>query len=378
MIRGGTSAAGKTGAIRTGYTQFFIPCELFAYSKSVQEKLETRGKAASYRALVKIENLAGEEQILTSCSYFQVQKYFSSGVDNAFVTIQRPEVWSIWGNQYTNLLKPSKRTITILAGLLGEEIPIFKGRIVGMAEVQGGPGGAINLTCNDHRITLQRTRPEALALPHSRYCEVHRLANPTFKEAKQVLTVADSDTSGVFTPIIDNLKSVAQALSGDALWCSGEVMAVGTGGGLQVLGDDVLLIDDAAIITATRDFYDSSAFNTVNIKGLDSEGEVITETILDETDADERGTVAYGTVVGTDKDSIESVRALAVEMIAKSLAGRLQASIVFNPYLVPGQIVKFSSNRFKIALTTATIKSVRHQYQYGDCGTWLDGLEIAS
>ncbi|MEW6712975.1 MAG: hypothetical protein AB1403_24360, partial [Candidatus Riflebacteria bacterium] len=96
MIRGGTSAAGKTGSIRTGYTQYFIPCELFAYSKSVQTKLEQRGKAAVYNALVKIENLSGEEQILNSCSYFQVQKYFSSGVDSALVTVQKPEVWSIW------------------------------------------------------------------------------------------------------------------------------------------------------------------------------------------------------------------------------------------------------------------------------------------
>jgi len=375
MIKGGTSAAGKTGAIRTGYTQMYIPCELVCYSKAVQTKLENTARASVYNALVKIETLTGEQQILTSCSYFQVQKYLSSGMDSAFLTIQKPEVWSIWGSKYTNLLKPSKRTVTIYAGIPGNEMPIFRGRITGVAEVQGANGGAINLTCSDTRITLQRTIPIQLEQPHSRYCEIHRLANAAFKEAGQVLAIADSDTSGVFTPSGDSLASVAQALSGQPVWVSGDVMAVSSGSALQILGDGLMLINDAVITSATRDFYDSNAFNTVTIQGM-LNNKLVTEQIFDANDVSERGRVAYSTVIGSEFDSIATMRLQAQQMIARVLAGRFTASIAFNPYLIAGQAVKLESKRFKIPLTTARLSVITHQYQHGDCSTALNGLEV--
>jgi hypothetical protein len=376
MIKGGTSAAGKTGAMRTGYTQAYIPCELFCYSKSVQAKLEAKSRISRYNALVKIENLVGVEQVLTSCSYFQVQKYLSSGMDSASLTIQKPEVWSIWGDQFKNLLKPSKRNVTILAGVPGGEIPIFKGRITGMSEAQGASGGAINLNCNDHRITLQRTEPTQLALPHSRYCEIHRLANGIFKAAGQVLVIADVDTIGAFTPVNDGLASSNQALSSKPMWVSGDLMTIGTGDGLQVIGTDILSVTDAAIASATRDFYDSSAFNSVVIQGLNDDGDLVTDEVKNDADVIDRGKIKYSSVVGTEFDSIDIARAQANSLIERALAGRFFASIVFNPYLMPGQVIKIQSNRFNITETTGRIMMVRHQYQRGDCGTWLDGLEV--
>ncbi len=375
MIRGGTSAAGKTGAIRTGYTQFFIPFKIFAFSAAIQANIESRNKAKSVNAFLKIENELGGETELVSCSYFQVQKYLGGGVDSAYITIEKPDVWSIWGDEYPELLRPSKRTVSIYAGIPGEEIVIFKGRITGAAETKGSAGGSINLTCNDHRYTLKRETPTQLVRDHSRYCEIHKQAFEIFKAANQHLIIADNDASGEFSPVLDSFSAVLQALSGAAEWISGNAITVSSGTTLKLVGTDVLTIDDEIINTAARDFYDSNAFNTVLIKGLVS-GTLETDVVADSADVAKRGNINYPTVIGNEKDDLEKIRAQAESMISAVLQGRFFATIIFNPYLLPGQIIKIQSSRFNLAVTTARINSVRHQYKRGSCATYIDGLEV--
>jgi hypothetical protein len=374
MLKGGTSAAGKTGAMMTGYTQYYQPLEVICFSKSVQTIMETKGTRA-YNAYVTIEDLDGDEITISGCSYMQVQKYLSSGIDNASITVEKPELWSIWGNQYTEILKPSKRSITLYAGAAGKEIVLLRGRITGYSESIGGEGGAININISDHRATLQRIVPIALIYIRTRYCETHRLAFPTLSAAGMTLTINDKDVSGFFQPTQNNLNAIAETISGSPEWVGGGIMNVGSPTGTEILGDDLFLISDRIITYATRDYYDSSAFNAINIIGLRN-GFVINKEIRDDIDIAKRGKILSSTVLGSDVDDLAEIELQAQRAIARALLGRLSVAITFQPYILPGQVVKIQSDRFNIPLTTARTTLVRHQYSHGNEATALDGLEV--
>jgi hypothetical protein len=375
MLRGGTSAAGKTGALMSGYTQYYQPCEVICYSKNTQAAIEHSRRTLDYNSYVTMEDLNGNEIRLTTCSYFQVQRYIGDGIDNASFTIQKPEIWSIWGDIYPELLKPSKRSFSIYSGLAGKEICLFRGRIITYTEIAGGSGGAINIYCNDHRLTLKRITPLQLTYEHTRYCEVHRLAFPTFVAAGLNLTIQDKDTVGLFPPVETAYTSIANAISGSPEWVASDVMALGTASGLEILGNDLLRITDSIITYATRTFADSSAFNAVEITGLHS-GFVVTKEIKDDADIVKRGKISYGNVVGTEYDDLAEIELIARKMIARALAGNLSATINYNPYIIPGQIVILQSDRFNIAETIARVKLVRQQLAHGNPSTSLDGLEV--
>lgn len=375
MFKGGTSAAGKTGAMMTGYTQYYQPCEVFCYSKSTQAAMELSRKATAYNVYVTIEGLDGVEKTISECSYVQVQKYIASGVDNASFTVEKPELWSIWGNEYTEILKPSKRAFTIYAGIPGKEIIVFRGRIISYTEIIGGEGGALNIYCNDYRVSLKRLVPVQLYYDHTRYCEIHRLSFPTFAAAGMTMTITDKDVVGLFPPVQSNLDSVTAAVSSVTQWVSSDVMSVGTASGHELIGDDIFEINDQIITYATRGFYDSSAFNTINIMGLRS-GFVVTKIIRDDADIAKRGVVEAMEVLGSEYDNLVDVEASARALLALSLSGSLSLSITFNPYIVPGQLVLVNSQRFNIENTYARVKAARHQYKHGAASTALDGLEI--
>lgn len=374
MLKGGTSAAGKTGALMTGYTQYYQPCEVICFSKTTQAIMEAQGTRA-YNAYVTIEDLDGNDIVISMCSYLQVQKYLASGIDNGSVTIEKPELWSIWGVDYTEILKPSKRSITIYAGAVGKEIVLLRGRITGYAEMIGGEGGAINVNISDHRSTLQRIAPVPLLYQHTRYCETHRLAFPTLSPAGMTITINDRDVSGFFQPAQNNLAAISQTISGQTEWVGGGIMTVGTASGTQYLGEDLFTVTDSIITYATRDYYDSSAFNAINIIGLRN-GFVINKEIRDDADIVKRGKILSGAVLGSDVDDLAEIELLAQQAIARALLGRLSIFITFQPYIVPGQIIKIQSDRFNIPLTTARTTLVRHQYAHGNEATALDGLEV--
>lgn len=378
MIRGGTSASGKTGGLMTGYTQYYQPLEVIVFSVDTQAAMEASTGSSGCVAYITIEDLAGEIVTLSSCSYFQVQRYISSGIDNATLTIEKPEVWSIWGDSYTELLKPSKRTVTIYSGLSGKEVIVFVGRITGMVETAGGGGtGAINLYLSDHRATLQRIVPLQLTYEHTRYCEVHRLTHQTMVEAGGNVTIHDKEVIGLFAPADNNFNSANQAMSGSAEWASGGLMNIGTAITQDIIGEDLFYIDDSLITYATRDFYDSSAYNTINITGLKS-GFVITRVVKDDADIAKRGRIIAGTVLGTEYDDIDDVQTLAEALLVKSLAGRFSITIKYNPYLIPGQVIKIQSDKYNIPESFARLNLVRQQYSYSNQSTSLDGVEIIS
>jgi hypothetical protein len=376
MIKGGTSAAGKTGALMTGYTQYYQPCEVICFSIDTQAAMEASRGNIGCTAFITIEDLSGNLVTLTSCSYFQVQRYIGDGIDNATLTIEKPEVWSIWGSSYTELLKPSKRTVTIFSGLAGKEVIIFKGRITGMVEITAGGGtGAINLYLSDHRATLQRIAPLQMTYEHTRYCEVHRLSFQTMVNAGANVTIYDKDVIGLFAPADNNFNSVNQAMSGSAEWASGAIMNIGNAISRDIIGEDLFYIDDSIITYATRDFYDSSAYNTTEIMGLKS-GFVITKTIRDDADIAKRGKIMAGTVLGTEYDNLDDIETLARALLAKSLAGRFSISIKYNPYLIPGQIIIVKSDKYNIPESYAKLNMVRQQYSYENQSTALDGVEV--
>jgi hypothetical protein len=359
----------------SGYTQYYQPCEVICYSTVTQARLEQSSRVQDYSTYVTMEDLTGEEIILRTCSYVQVQRYIGEGIDNASFTIQKPEVWSLWGDTYTELLKPSKRTFSVYSGLPGQEICLFKGRIVSYTEIAGGAGGAINIYCNDHRLTLKRITPLQLVYEHTRYCEIHRLAFPTFTLAGLNLTITDKDTVGLFPPVETAYTSIANAISGSPEWVAADVMALGTASGLELYGNDLLNIDDRVITYATRIFADSSAFNAVEIQGLRS-GFLVTKTVKDLADIAKRGEILYGNVVGTAYDDITEIEAIANKMIQRALAGNLSLTINYNPYLIPGQIIYLQSNRFNIPKAPARVKLVRQQYSHGNASTTIDGVEL--
>lgn len=376
MIRGGSSAAGKTGAIMTGYTQFYQPCEVIVYSKTVQQQIQ-RKKTTAYGVYVTIEDFDGNEIVLNSCSYVQVQKYSSTGIDTAYMTLQKPEVWSIWGDDYTEIIRPSKRSCTVYAGLPGKEIILIRGRIIGAAEMAGGNGGAINVNITDHRATLRRITPQTLKYARSRYCEAHRLAFPTFAPAQLPLVIHDTDVISMFAPAQNNLESMESAVSGAPEWVGGDLMEVGSPSGHEIIGSDLLLIDDSMITYASREFYDSNAFNAVNVIGIKS-GFVVNDEVRNDVDIGKRGKIVATSVMGSEDDDLDFVKELAERAIQRSLRGRFSANTTFLPYLVPGQIIRFQSTRFKIAETTAKVRMVRHQYSHGNDITALDGLEVVT
>lgn len=375
MIQGGTSSAGKSGNLRTGYTQQFLPCQLFLIADAIQAKLEANS-GLTWNAYVKIEDLTGALITLAEVSYFQIQKQFLSGIDTASITIEKPEVWSIWGDDYTEVLRPSKRKIKIYSGLVGQEIEVFTGRITNAVETRGSDNlGAINITCNDYRSIMRKSESTQLGAECSRYYELYRLALATFDAAQQLLMITDADTYSTFLPSGDLLTAAAATISGQAAWSlGGGVVAVGGNRG-EIIPGDMLEISDKQINYAVRSFADSTAYNVATARGLVG-GAITEQEVTDAADILKRGRVVYPETVGTDGDTLADMIFLAGKIIARSLNGSLSATILFNPYLLPGAIFKLTSVRFKISATWARVNAIRHQYRHGSCTTALDGLEL--
>lgn len=378
MIKGGTNSAGKTGNMRTSYSQQFIPCQLYLMPSEMRQKLE-RNESLTFNAFVEIENLAGDMIRLNTCSYFQVQKQLLGGIETANITIEKPELWSIWGDAYTEVLRPSKRRLKVFSGFPGYEMPIYTGRIVSVFETRGSDNlGAINISCSDYRSVLRKEEGDAEDFEVSRFFEIYRLARGVFEESDQMLIISDRDVIGAFLPTGDKLQAINDVLTGQPAWSMGSGAVVVCGNRQLVAAGDVLKITDKQINTATRNFADSSAYNVVIARGLDGDGKIAEQEVRDDADIVKRGRQVYPQTVGGDNDTLEDMIILAGEIIARALAGGFSANILFNPYLLPGQIVSFQSTRFGIPATNAKIQAVRHQYRHGSCSTSLDQLELLS
>lgn len=376
MIYGGTNNAGKCGNLRTAYTQYFIPCQLYTMPPALQTRLETNNRL-TWNAYVQIEDLSGNLVTLSTCSYFQVQKTLLGGLESASLTIEKPEVWSIWGSTYAEVLRPSKRKIKIYSGFPGYEMQIFTGRITNVTEIRGSSKlGAINISCNDFRSILRKeesTQSEETEM--SRYFEIYRLAKAAFESAEQMLVISDQDVVGAFLPVGDSLTATNDTITGQPAWSMGAGAVVVCGNRETVAVGDVLQITDKQINYATRIFADSTAYNVATARGLS--GSTVTEQeVTDAADILKRGRVVYPQTIGSDNDTLADMVTLAGQIIGRALAGTLSATILFNPYLLPGQIISFQSSRLEIDATPAKIQAVRHQYRHGSCSTALDSLEL--
>lgn len=229
MIKGGTSSAGKSGNLRTSYSQQFIPCQLYIMPPALQARLENNDRL-TFNTYVQVENLTGSLVTLSACSYFQVQKQLLGGLESASLTIEKPEVWSIWGSTYNEVLRPSLRKVKIFAGFPGYEMPIFTGRIINATESRGSENlGAINLTCNDFRSALRKEESTQNTANASRYYEIYRLAQATFAGADQMLVISDRDVWGAFLPVGDKLQAINDTITGQPAWSmgSGSVVVCG-------------------------------------------------------------------------------------------------------------------------------------------------------
>lgn len=377
MIQGGISAGGKLSSQRLNYSHVYLPMQTFTFSKDVITKISETDKARTYNAYVTIETDSGTIDLVT-CSYFQIQRKSVGSNDSAFLTIQKPEVWSVWGSSYPNVLSPSKKTLIIYCGVPGYEVPIYVGRITSSTESQGSNGGAININCSDYRVNLKREDAVEKTTEHTKYYEMLKQANAAFQDFGQVMCYSDQDAIGTFSSTGTKYDAANKALSGEHTWqfSPAGVTTAGADNNSLSIGDDVILIDDRIIYTATRSITDGSSYNTVNCQGLNSSGDFVTSTVEDTFDVAKRGRIVYNSIIGTDKDLLTDIEALANTMIVSVIQGGLSAGTVFNPYLCSGMIIRFQSNRFNIPLTLAKINSVRHQYSYGNCASYLDGLEV--
>lgn len=378
MIFGGNSAGGKLSSQRLNYSHVYLPLQTFTFSKSVISEITSSSKARKYNAYVTIETDSGTVDLVT-CSYFQVQRKSIGSNDSASLTIQKAQVWSVWGTENPGILSPSQKVLTIYCGIPGEEIPIYFGRITSSIESQGANGGAININCSDFRVTMKREDACVKTTEHTKYFEMHRQANQAFRDSGQVLCYSDQDGVGIFNSIGNKYDASNKAISGEHTWQASPAGCITSGANNNnlVLGDDIPLLDDRVIYTATRSISDSSSFNTVSCVGLDVVGgTLISSSVNDAADVAKRGRITYSTTIGTDKDLLTDVESIAATMIASVLEGGLAASVVFNPYLCSGMIMNFQSDRFNISPTIASLGGVRHQYSYGDAQTFLDGVDV--
>jgi len=375
VIKGGTSSAGKCGNLRTSFSQQFIPCQLYLMPPALQARIENNDRL-TWNAYVQVEDLSGAMVTLGECSYFQVQKQLLGSIESASLTVEKPEAWSIWGSTYTDVLRPSLRKVKIFAGFPGYEIPIFTGRIINVMEIRGSENlGAINLTCNDFRSALRKEESTQNTDDASRYYEIYRLAQSTFSGADQMLVISDRDVWGAFLPVGDKLQAINDTITGEPAWSMGSGSVVICGNRQLISMGDAVEIKDKQINYATRVFSDSSAYNVAMATGL-SGGVLVEQEVIDSADVAKRGRVVYPQSIGSDNDDLADMVALAGEIISRSLAGTLSATILFNPYLLPGQIISFQSTRLGIDSTPAKIQAVRHQYRHGSCLTALDSLEL--
>lgn len=376
MIRGGTSSAGKCGNLRTEYTQQFIPCQLYLLEPEVISKLEI-SRRLTWSARIEIEDLSGNMVDITDASYFQVQKHLIGSIETASFTVEKADLWSIWGSGYTEVLRPSKRKIKIYTGLVGKEIQIYTGRITSVQETRGsGNLGAINVNCSDFRSLLRKEESTQAGELTSRYYEIYRLASQTFEQdAQQMLVINDADTWGLFLPSGNSETAVNETISGQPAWSLGAGTVVVFGNRQRIVFGDVLHITDKHISWATRTFADSSVYNSAFARGLSGD-EILEQEVTIDADIVKRGKVSYPQTIGTDNDQLSDMIVFAQEVIERSQSGTLNISIDYNPYLLPGQIVRFSSSRFNIPETTTKLQAVRHQYRHGSCTTFIDAIEL--
>ncbi|OQB17514.1 MAG: hypothetical protein BWY14_01214 [Parcubacteria group bacterium ADurb.Bin192] len=377
MIYGGTSAAGKTANIRTGYTQKFIPCQLYLLDNVIQRRLELN-KNLTWNAYVQVEDQSGNLLTIDEVSYFQVQKHLTGNIETASLTIEKPYLWGIWGNSYPEVLRPSKRKLKIYAGFPGKEMLIYTGRISSVADIRGSEKlGALNINCSDFRAILKKEESSQTGLTTTRYYEIYRLTKDVFESADQMVVISDRDAIAEFLPTGDKYEATNQAITGQPAWSMGGGTVVVCGNRQQNVIGNVLKLTDAHINYATRSFGDSTAYNVVNVMGLPTgEDEAVQQEVIDAADIAKRGRVVYPQLIGSEVDSLPDMISFAQEIIARSLLGSFSITVHYMPYLLPGQIVHFTSNNFNISPTYSRIQSIRHQYQHGLCATSFDSFEL--
>lgn len=376
MIIGGTSSAGKCGNLRTGYSQKFIPCQAYLLSETIRLQLQ-RNRNLVWSAYVQIEDLTGTLITVKECSYLQVQKQLIGGMETASITVEKPELWSIWGLTYPEVLRPSKRKLKIYAGIKGSEVLVYTGRITSVTETRGSDSlGAININCSDYRSILNKEQSTQLPFITSRYYEIFRLCKNVFDVSQQMICINDQDTSTQWYPTGDSYKATDGTISGQPAWSMGQGTVVIAGNRQQNVIGRVLEITDAHINWATRTFADGTAYNAAVAVGLNNSGEVEQVEVTDPVDIAKRGKIVYTQNVGSDADNLDDMITFAQDIIAKALQGSFSLTLTYNPYLLPGQIVKFSSTRFNIPVTYARLNAVRMQYQYGNATTAIDALEL--
>lgn len=376
MIQGGTSSAGKCANLRTGYTQQFIPCQLYLLEPEVVSRLE-QNRRLTWSGKVLIEDLSGNNIDVIDASYFQVQKHLIGSIETSSLTIEKADLWSIWGSGYTEVLRPSKRKVKVYAGLAGKEILIYTGRITSVQETRGsGNLGAININCSDFRSVLRKEESSQAGEIVSRYYEIYRLASRVFAEdADQMLVINDADTWGLFLPSGNSEAAVNETITGQPAWSMSAGTVVVFGNRQKVVFGDVLHVTDKHINWATRTFADSNVYNVAFARGLNGE-DIEEQEVTIEADIAKRGRVAYPQTIGTDNDNLSDMVAFAQEVLERSQNGTFNITLDYNPYLLPGQIIRFESQRFSIPETTVKLQAVRHQYSYGGCSTAIDAIEL--
>lgn len=379
MIQGGSSSAGASGNMRSGYSAAFLPCRVMAFPASVAAKFNA-GRGFRYDGYVRIKNGSDEWVTIGEASYFQVNKSPDGSSENANVTVQNSVKWSPFGTEYPDLLKPSNRLCQILARVDDENYsPIFTGKIVNYSQPEGLNGGAINLTLQDLRSVLQREAGVEFENEQTLYHNARIQLHSKLRSIGSGFSAEMPDSSGTITSAGSKYDNIGASIPAKKWYnLSNGAVVVGTVD-IQTLkvATGLIRLTDDNILIATRSLNDADMFNSVRVQGLDGET-LTTETVEDAADVADRGSVFYSAgIVGGRAMTIDRARAVATAMIAEALAGSFNIEIPFMPYLELGQIVYVQSDRFNIPASYAILSRVRHQYQVGNCATYLDRVTIS-
>ena len=399
MIIGDTSAAGKVGNLRVGFSLRFLPCTGYVIHEAIRDALSGAVRQSlQYSARCQVRNAADTAWLdVGDASYFQVTRK-NSGTDTADVTVQRPEVWSpfIAGGTYEDVLRPSGRAFRIFAGLTiagtHYETQVFIGRIETYSEPQGPEGGAINLRLLDMRSQMKKVDAAVGTDSETVYRQVQRQIKTAEENgimtagilSKGTLTAPDailaqSAVLGATGTTYDAIKNALPGVPAIKVTPQGALST----GVLEVdqteESEYAFEFTDDSIYLATRYQSDTSSFNTCKCWGWVAGGAYETSEVSDASDVDERGRILYAAgLIGKPGVSLAEAEELARQGIANVLRGQISFEFVYNPFLDVGMRVKVTSDRFDLAPSYVWINSVRHQYQVGECRTYLDKASVVT
>lgn len=366
MILGGTGGMCRTGAGGS------IPGwrETFLHAIAIGDTDFTAEKTVQYSASVRIKDTLGTWITINAVTAFSTNNG-EDGNATASVVIADVSTWGTKSVNHNGLLSPSERqleiTVTMVARGISASSVVFAGSVTNYLENISRGADSISLTCKAMMQRISETgQKDVVSADKTKYRETIAQGAAFGIPGPFILFEEDQEQESTFSyykfpqlpKILYYWSTAVSAFAGGVLIQRKNNIAQAAAASLT----------DSNIVSESRATSEAE-FNTVRCLAHGS-GVYVSSEITDAADVALRGKIYAPKTLYSYEATIAEVEAEAALSIADQLLGKITAQVRFNPLLMPGSTVYFTSARMGVD-GTGTVSALTHSYSAGNASTTL-------